>query len=86
MAITALDKNNPHFRARITILQGKDGGEIFFGFPSSGVRTAAVEMPDVSNVRVLGIYHTPRARLEVGRVSKPIAQRFGREILHPSSD
>lgn len=66
MAITKLDKKKPHFRARITILRGKDGEEIFFGFPSTGIRTAAVEMHGVPSVGVLGIYHIPRARIRSG--------------------
>jgi len=66
MPTEQLDKNYPHFRARIKVLGAADGGEIFFCFPSSGIRTAAVEMPDVSCVRVLGIYYEPRARIKSG--------------------
>src|SRR5258706_16277134 len=66
MAITKLDKNRPHFRARITVLRAEDGGEIWFAFPTSGTRTAAVEMAGVPSVHVLGIYYTARARLRSG--------------------
>jgi hypothetical protein len=67
MKKTVLDKSNPHFRARITVLRSQNGREMSFGFPSSGTRPSVVEFPDVSTIRSIGIYFAPGARLKSGQ-------------------
>lgn len=66
MQKTELDKNNPHFRARIKVLRAENGREISFGFPNSGTRPAVVDFPDASTIRGIGIYFAPGARLRSG--------------------
>src|SRR5215831_10387596 len=66
MQKTILDKNNPHFRARIKVLRAENGREISFGFPTSGTRPVVAEFPDASSIRCIGIYFVPSARLKSG--------------------
>src|SRR5437879_2156978 len=66
MQKTELNKNNPHFRARIKVLRTENGREICFGFPNSGTRPSVVDFPDVSTIHGIGIYFAPGARLKSG--------------------